>query len=101
MTDNADARKDRAVDPQRGRLIINDRGEMVQVVNLGPNIILQTSVLRDAIVRHGEHGAWVCTELVLKRKEVLALILKLGDAVGVGVEISGLDRWNRARGVER
>lgn len=73
-----------------GRIIINARGETLQVLLLAaPSrrhaVTLQVSVLNDAITVLS-NGSWV-NELALGKEDAIAAALKLLDAVGMACEL--------------
>lgn len=78
---------------RNGRLIINARGETVQVIRQSGNTMpdakytLQTGVYEDA-VSYTANPTMVCSELALSKQEATALILKLADAIGLACELS-------------
>jgi hypothetical protein len=77
-----------------GRLIINERGECVQVFrgvdhSRDPHtaVIVQMAVLADRVTTFQVSQPLLTSELSLARYEAKALILKLADALGLACEL--------------
>lgn len=68
-----------------GRIVINDRGETVQVMREATGAVrIQTGVLADRVAKVANATV---SDLTLDRRAAVALVCKLGDALRVGVGI--------------